>query len=205
METAKIDVNVQDVISNNRTPLSNFAGNVFAQDLFKPEVRIFDPDYQAKIEEVKNSGNKDLVLNRSPRRFAIKGITISKIELSKNINDEVVLVVNKGLEDEIEIPYSCEDSFGRTDDEIIKDAIKNPDKNNVFNDPKKLAAAINKLNAGEIQRIESLIKTLETAKAQIESAIGNVNKKVAAYMDEKLKSAQRVANNVSAEISVSLS
>lgn len=205
METTKIDVNVKDVISNNRTPLSNFAGNVFAQDLFKPQVRIYDPDYQMKIEEVRNAGNKDLILNRSPRRFALKGITISAIEIGKNINDEVVLVVNKGLEDEIEIPYNCENSFGLTDDDIIKDAIKNPDKNHVFNDAKKLGAALNKLNAGEIQRIENLIKQLEAAKKSIENAISGNNEKISQYYNEKATSAQKTANNVSAEISVSLS
>ena len=168
METTKIDINVKDVISNNRTPLSMFAGSVYAQDLFKPQTRVYDPDYQQKIDEVRNSGNKDLILNRSPRRFSIYGVTISKIEMGKNINDEVVIILNKGLDDEIEIPYTCDKEFGKTNDDIIKDALKNPDKSIVFSDPKKLAASINKLNLGEMQRINNLIKMLQTAKKQCE-------------------------------------
>lgn len=204
METTKIDINVKDVIMNNRTPLGNFAGSVFAQDLFKPQTRVYDPDYQQKIDEARNAGNKDLVLNRSPRRFSIYGVTISKIELGKNINDEVVLIINKGLDDEIEVPYTCDKDFGKTDDEIIKDAIKNPDKNHVFNDPKKLAASINKLNIGEMQRIDNLMKTLQTAKKQCESAISDVNDKVNTYFAQKNKSAQKVGADVSAEVNINI-
>lgn len=204
METTKIDINVKDVIMNNRTPLGNFAGSVFAQDLFKPQTRVYDPDYQQKIDEARNAGNKDLVLNRSPRRFSIYGVTISKIELGKNINDEVVLIINKGLDDEIEIPYTCDKEFGKTDDEIIKDAIKNPEKNHVFNDPKKLAASINKLNLGEMQRIDNLMKMLQTAKKQCESAISDVNDKVNTYFAQKTKSSQKVGSEVSAEVNINL-
>lgn len=204
METTKIDINVKDVIMNNRTPLGNFAGSVFAQDLFKPQTRVYDPDYQQKIDEARNAGNKDLVLNRSPRRFSIYGVTISKIELGKNINDEVVLIINKGLDDEIEVPYTCDKDFGKTDDEIIKDAIKNPDKNHVFNDPKKLAASINKLNLGEMQRIDNLMKTLQTAKKQCESAISDVNDKVNTYFAQKTKSAQKIGADVSAEVNINI-
>ena len=204
METTKIDINVKDVIMNNRIPLGNFAGSVFAQDLFKPQTRVYDPDYQQKIDEARNAGNKDLVLNRSPRRFSIYGVTISKIELGKNINDEVVLIINKGLDDEIEVPYTCDKDFGKTDDEIIKDAIKNPDKNHVFNDPKKLAASINKLNLGEMQRIDNLMKTLQTAKKQCESAISDVNDKVNTYFAQKTKSAQKIGADVSAEVNINI-
>ena len=195
METTKIDINVKDVISNNRTPLSMFAGSVYAQDLFKPQTRVYDPDYQQKIDEVRNSGNKDLILNRSPRRFSIYGVTISKIEMGKNINDEVVIILNKGLDDEIEIPYTCDKEFGKTNDDIIKEALKNPDKSIVFSDPKKLAASINKLNLGEMQ---------QTAKKQCESAISDVNDKVNTYFSQKSKSAQKANGDVSAEVNVNV-
>lgn len=200
----EINVNVKDVIKNNRTPLGNFAGSVFAQDLFKPQARVYDPDYQQKIDEAKNAGNKDLVLNRSPRRFSIYGVTISKIELGTNINDEVVLIINKGLSDEIEVPYTCDKEFGKTDDDIIKEAIKNPEKNLVFSDPKKLAASINKLNVGEMARIDSLIKVLQTAKKQCESAISDVNDKVNTYFAQKSKSAMKANMDVSAEVNVTV-
>ena len=204
METTKIDINVKDVISNNRTPLSMFAGSVYAQDLFKPQIRVYDPDYQQKIDEVRNSGNKDLILNRSPRRFSIYGVTISKIEMGKNINDEVVIILNKGLDDEIEIPYTCDKEFGKTNDDIIKEALKNPDKSLVFSDPKKLAASINKLNIGEMQRIDNLIKMLQTAKKQCESAISDVNDKVNIYFSQKSKSAQKANGEVSAEVNINV-
>ena len=204
METTKIDINVKDVISNNRTPLSMCAGSVYAQDLFKPQTRVYDPDYQQKIDEVRNSGNKDLILNRSPRRFSIYGVTISKIEMGKNINDEVVIILNKGLDDEIEIPYTCDKEFGKTNDDIIKEALKNPDKSIVFSDPKKLAASINKLNLGEMQRIDNLIKMLQTAKKQCESAISDVNDKVNTYFSQKSKSAQKANGDVSAEVNVNV-
>ena len=124
--------------------------------------------------------------------------------MGKNINDEVVIILNKGLDDEIEIPYTCDKEFGKTNDDIIKEALKNPDKSIVFSDPKKLAASINKLNLGEMQRIDNLIKMLQTAKKQCESAISDVNDKVNTYFSQKSKSAQKANGDVSAEVNVNV-
>lgn len=199
----EINVAVKEVIKNNRTPLSNFAGAVFANDLFKPQVRVMDPDYQQKIDSIKASGNGDLCLNRSPRRFSIYGITISSIAMGTNINGDVVLSINKGTDDEIEIPYTCEKDFAKTDVDAVREAIKNPDKNTVFSDAKKLATMINQLNTCEIDRIDAIIKQLNKAKEQCVSAISDVNDKVSTYLQQKAKSANKQAN-VSAEVNVSV-
>lgn len=199
----EINVAVKEVIKNNRTPLSNFAGAVFANDLFKPQVRVMDPDYQQKIDGVKAAGNGDLILNRSPRRFGIYGITITSLAMGTNVAGDVVLVINKGTDDEIEVPYTCESEFAKTDADAVREAIKSPDKNSVFSDAKKLAGMINQLNKLEIDRIDSLIKQLEKAKQQCESAISNVNDKVSTYLQQKAKSAQKTGN-VEVETNISI-
>lgn len=197
----EINIQVENVIKSNRAALNGFASRVFAMDLFKPDSRLYDPDYQVKIDEAKSAGNKDLVLNRSPRRFSVRDLTISTVGVGTNVNDEVVLILNKGLSSEMEIPYTCEKEFGKTDEDIVKDAIKNPDKNLVFSDPSKLASLINKLNQGEIARIDKLIDSLNKAKKQCVSAIADVNDKVSRYLAQKAGSAKKVDDGINADLS----
>ena len=61
-----------------------------------------------------------------------------------------------------------------------------------------------KLNLGEMQRIDNLIKMLQTAKKQCESAISDVNDKVNTYFSQKSKSAQKANGDVSAEGTVNV-
>ena len=204
MEKITINQKVKEVIINNRTPYSNFAGKMFGQDLFKPQTRVMDPDYQDKIDVAKSNGNSDIVLNRSPRRFGIYSITVASIEVGTNVADEPVLIINKGTKDEIQVPSNCTTEFGKADVDAVKDAIKNPDKNQVFSDVEFLGKLSNQLNEAEIARIENMIKFLEKAKSQCESAIGETNNKIKTYKDQKAKSASKLQGNVSTEVNVNI-
>ena len=179
---------VEKTIKANRTPLSMIGGNLFGQDVFSPQTRVFNPDYEKVIEQIKQSGNADLCLNRSPRRFNIFATTVSDMRIKENIAGEVVCKLNPDTDQEIEIPASTLESFGKTTEEAVKEAIKNPEKKMVFSNPKKMNVYLNALNRAEIARLDKIIAECEKAKAQLVSAISRNEQQVASYYDEKSNS-----------------
>ena len=186
---ADINVNiVEKTIKANRTPLSMIGGNLFGQDVFTPQTRVYNKDYDKVIENVKAGGNADLCLNRSPRRFSIFGVTVSDMRIKENIAGEVVCKINPDTENEIEIPASTLNSFGKTTEDAVREAMKNPEKKMVFSDPKKLNEFLNALNRAEIARLDKIISECEKAKAQCVSTISRNEQSVAGYFDEKSKS-----------------
>ena len=77
---SEINVNiVETTIKSNRTPLSMLGAQMFGQDVFTPQTRLFNPDHDKVLEQAKQSSNVNLVLNRSPRRFSIGYITIESM------------------------------------------------------------------------------------------------------------------------------
>ena len=69
---SEINVNiVETTIKSHRTPLSMLGAKMFGQDVFTPQTRMFNPDHDKILEQAKQGSNVNLVLNRSPRRFAI--------------------------------------------------------------------------------------------------------------------------------------
>ena len=186
---ADININiVEKTIKANRTPLSMIGGNLFGQDVFSPQTRVYNPDYEKLIEQIKQSGNADLCLNRSPRRFNIFATTVSDMRIKENIAGEVVCKLNPDTDQEIEIPASTLESFGKTTEEAVKEAIKNPEKKMVFSDPKKMNVYLNALNRAEIARLDKIIAECEKAKAQLVSTISRNEQQVASYYDEKSNS-----------------
>jgi len=189
MIMADININiVEKTIKANRTPLSMIGGNLFGQDVFSPQTRVYNPDYEKVIEQIKQSGNADLCLNRSPRRFNIFATTVSDMRIKENIAGEVVCKLNPDTDQEIEIPASTLESFGKTTEEAVKEAIKNPEKKMVFSDPKKMNVYLNALNRAEIARLDKIIAECEKAKAQLVSTISRNEQQVTSYYDEKSNS-----------------
>jgi hypothetical protein len=201
MIMAEINVNiVEKTIKANRTPLSMIGGNLFGQDVFSPQTRTYNPDYEKIIDQVKSGGNADLCLNRSPRRFNIFATTVSDMRVKENIAGEVVLKINPDTDREIEIPASTLGSFGKTTEEAVREAMKNPEKKMVFSDPKKLNEFLNALNRAEIARLDKIISECEKAKSQCVSTISRNEASVAAYFDEKTSSKPAADVSVSVHI-----
>ena len=199
MLMSEINVNiVEKTIKANRTPLSMIGGNLFGQDVFSPQTRVYNPDHDKVIEQAKANGNADLCLNRSPRRFGIFATTVSDMRVKENIAGEVVLKINPDTDQEIEIPASTLNTFGKTTEDAVREAMKNPEKKMVFSDPKKLNEFLNALNRAEIARLDKIIAECDKAKAQCVSAISRNEQQVTSYFDEKAKS------KPSADVSVSV-
>lgn len=187
---SEINVNiVETTIKSNRTPLSILGGKMFGQDVFTPQTRFFNPDHDKVLEQAKQNSNVDLVLNRSPRRFAIGYITIESMATKQNAIGDVVCRLNEGTDHQIDIPLSQNSTkFGETTEEAVQKALKDKNSKAVFADPKDLSGILNDLNRGEIARLDNIIEQAQKAKAQCMSAIAANEKIVADYEREKAES-----------------
>lgn len=187
---SEINVNiVETTIKSNRTPLSILGGKMFGQDVFTPQTRFFNPDHDKVLEQAKQNSNVDLVLNRSPRRFAIGYITIESMATKQNAIGDVVCRLNEGTDHQIDIPLGeSSTKFGETTEEAVQKALKDKNSKAVFADPKDLCGILNDLNCGEITRLDGIIEKAQKAKAQCLSAIAANEKIVADYEREKAES-----------------
>lgn len=187
---SEINVNiVETTIKSNRTPLSILGGKMFGQDVFTPQTRFFNPDHDKLLEQAKQNSNVDLVLNRSPRRFAIGYITIESMATKQNAIGDVVCRLNEGTDHQIDIPLNeGSTKFGETTEEAVQKALKDKNSKAVFADPKDLCGILNDLNRGEITRLDAVIEKAQKAKAQCLSAIAANEKIVADYEREKAES-----------------
>lgn len=187
---SEINVNiVETTIKSNRTPLSMLGAQMFGQDVFTPQTRLFNPDHDKVLEHAKQSSNVNLVLNRSPRRFSIGYITIQSMATKQNAIGDVVCRLNEGTDNQIDIPLgeNCT-KFGETTEEAVQNALKDKNSKAVFSDPKDLSGILNDLNRGEIARLDAMIEQLQKAKAQCVSAISANEKIVADYERQKTES-----------------
>ena len=193
---SEINVNiVENTIKLNRTPLSLLGAKMFGQDVFTPQTRMFNPDHDKILEQAKQSSNVNLVLNRSPRRFAIGYITIESMATKQNAIGDVVCRLNEGTEHQIDIPLGENSTkFGETTEEAVQNALKDKNSKAVFSDPKDLSGILNDLNRGEIARLDAMIEQLQKAKAQCVSAISANEKIVADY--ERQKTESKPADNI---------
>ena len=187
---SEINVNiVETTVKSNRTPLSILGGKMFGQDVFTPQTRFFNPDHDKVLEQAKQNSNVDLVLNRSPRRFAIGYITIESMATKQNAIGDVVCRLNEGTDHQIDIPLGeSSTKFGETTEEAVQKALKDKNSKAVFADPKDLCGILNDLNRGEITRLDGIIEKAQKAKAQCLSAIAANEKIVADYEREKAES-----------------
>ena len=187
---SEINVNiVETTIKSNRTPLSMLGAQMFGQDVFTPQTRMFNPDHDKILEQAKQSSNVNLVLNRSPRRFAIGYITIESMATKQNAIGGVVCRLNEGTEHQIDIPLGENSAkFGETTEEAIQNALKDKNSKAVFSDPKDLSGILNDLNRGEIARLDAIIEQAQKAKAQCLSAIAANEKIVSDYERQKADS-----------------
>ena len=187
---SEINVNiVETTIKSNRTPLSLLGGRMFGQDVFIPQTRMFNPDHDKVLEQAKQGSNVNLVINRSPRRFAIGYITIESMATKQNAIGDVVCRLNEGTEHQIDIPLGENSTkFGETTEEAVQNALKDKNSKAVFSDPKDLSGILNDLNRCEIARLDAIIEQAQKAKAQCLSAIAANEKIVADYERQKADS-----------------
>lgn len=155
------------VVEANRPNLTNFGG-LFGKRIFKAAKTECITDFASKSE--KAASDRSLFINRNINRYRVLAIDITKIELSKGIEEgEYEVVINRDLVDaagesiEVRCPIDNSHFTKKVTEEALVEALKRDKSNNgvFFSSGKELARFLNAENAKEAARVNKLSEDLE--------------------------------------------
>ena len=171
MDNNNVNINVR-LVEDNRVNISSF-GSLYGKRIFKAVKLSCDLDFQKRLRDANE--NNGLVTNRAPQRYKIVPIDIVGLDLDKDVDGTNVVVINKGRKDEAgeSIEVRCpidNDKFTKdVTTETVTDALNKKDfMTTYFANAKKLAEALNPVNATEMNRIDALIRDLEKQRKMIQ-------------------------------------
>lgn len=155
------------VVEANRPSLTQFGG-LFGKRIFKAAKTACITDFASQLEQANN--NRGLFVNRNINRYRVVAIDITKIELSKGIEEnEYEVVINRDLVDasgaSIEVRCPIDDSHftKKVTEEVLVEALKHDKTSSdvFFSSGKELARFMNAENAKEAARVNKLRADLE--------------------------------------------
>lgn len=176
------------VVANNRKPISLIGANLGTQ-YFKAGARASWPDFEKAEFEVRQGGNVDFILNRSPRRYRLTGHDVLSVNITTDAAGATKVILNKDDDNSaVSIPIvSGMDQIGKVTEDAIGKALRG-DSNIIFSDPEKLATQLNMLNNDEKNRLVNLREQINKFIAQLDSAINENNKKCNEYKAQMVAS-----------------
>lgn len=188
------------VLRGNRMELSNIGGTLGGR-FFRLNKHAIDDEYGNLIAQIRNTGNKELCLNRGINRYAIQGFDIHRIEF-KNAGDGTPCVfINEGDKNSRGEDMSAvcpvgnrNRPFTEASEESIGEAIESQRRDLIFADPDGVVDIVNRYNQNEMARIDSLIQQLTKAKNNIVQTIENNNKRAMEYKKELRDSSKTVTS-----------
>jgi hypothetical protein len=179
------------VIASNRKPISIVGSNLGGQ-YFNASAREAWPNYAEEKLNVEKGNNVELILNRSPRRYRMKGYDITSVIIAKDATGADKVFINKDQESEVSIPIAAGmEKVGFVTDDAIARALRG-DKSMIFANAEKLAQQLNNYNMDEIHRLKAIIDRCNRMIQQIESSVAENNKKVNDYKRELLSSSTTI-------------
>jgi hypothetical protein len=179
------------VIASNRKPISIVGSNLGGQ-YFNASAREAWPNYAEEKLNVEKGNNVELILNRSPRRYRMKGYDITSVIIAKDATGADKVFINKDQESEVSIPIAAGmEKIGFVTDDAIARALRG-DKSMIFANAEKLAQQLNNYNMDEIHRLKAIIDRCNRMIQQIESSVAENNKKVNDYKRELLSSSTTI-------------
>ena len=179
------------VIASNRKPISIVGSNLGSQ-YFNASAREAWPNYAEEKLNVEKGNNVELILNRSPRRYRMKGYDITSVIIAKDATGADKVFINKDQESEVSIPIAAGmEKIGFVTDDAIARALRG-DKSMIFANAEKLAQQLNNYNMDEIHRLKAIIDRCNRMIQQIESSVAENNKKVNDYKRELLSSSTTI-------------
>lgn len=192
----KITAELKNAVSQHRSNLQNLGGQLGSQ-FFQVESRECILEFAQKLQKVKAEGNNDLIVNRSPLRYAMIARDIINIGTYPGIEEgSYNLQINRDSDGVAEITIPLTDDMGnysKTTEEAIKAALKG-DTSKVFSDPRKTAELLNTANNAELARVRSLISTLQKVEQQLNTTIEANRKKVTDFYAQGSKVIQESAD-----------
>lgn len=188
----KITAELKNAVSQHRSNLQNLGGQLGSQ-FFQVESRECILEFAQKLQKVKAEGNNDLIVNRSPLRYAMIARDIINIGTYPGIKEgSYNLQINRDSDGVAEITIPLTDNmndYSKTTEEAIKAALKG-DTSKVFSDPRKTAELLNTANNAELARVRSLISTLQKVEQQLNTTIEANRKKVTDFYAQGSKTLQ---------------
>lgn len=179
------------IIASNRKPISIVGSNLGGQ-YFNTSAREAWPNYAEEKLNVEKGNNVELILNRSPRRYRMKGYDITSVIIAKDATGADKVFINKDQESEVSIPIAAGmEKVGFVTDDAIARALRG-DKSMIFANAEKLAQQLNNYNMDEIHRLKAIIDRCNRMIQQIESSVAENNKKVNDYKRELLSSSTTI-------------
>lgn len=191
MNTKQVDIKVDGVtvdleaIRANRKKIMNI-GLLGAQYFTIAAVETH-PDFdKAKLEHEK-SGSLNFFLNRTPRRFRIRGEEVVAQTLKTTPDGTTSVVFNPGCANEAKAAIiDGNGTFGESSDDAIANALSGSSV--IFADGTKLAKKANEYNQAEVDRLNAFIRQLQEQRDAIISTIKNNEAIANAYEKEILDS-----------------
>lgn len=200
----KITTDVKNAVSQHRNNLQNLGGQLGSQ-FFQVESRECILEFIQKLQKVKAEGNNDLIVNRSPLRYAMIARDIVNIGVYPGIEEgSYNLQINRDSDGVAEITIPLTDDMGnysKTTEEAIKAALKG-DTSKVFSDPRKTAELLNTANNAELARVRSLISTLQKVEQQLNTTIEANRKKVTDFYAQGSKTIQESPDGTTVVVNI---
>jgi len=173
------------IIADNRMLCEKF-GAVFGKRIFKAEKNQVKLDYlehKHKIEE-----SHGITTNRPIFRYSIIPIDITKIELSRDLDESIEVVINRGLVGadgksiEVHCPLDNPILTHKVTSEVVIDALNGKTSSpTFFASSEALEAEINRQNEKERGRVAALIEDLKKQQSAIETTMNANTNMVSDY------------------------
>lgn len=200
-----VTININTQVAAHRPEIST-VGSTLGCQYSKPEASVALKDYEKKIQEAKENGGLGISLSRIPRKLRAITVDVLSTKVTTDIEGNVIILVNEGLEGEIRIPVNDQMTQAGivTDDAILK-ALKGEDTNIHFSDIEKLVKTLNIMNQNEKARLEAVKADIELAIQRIDSAIAENAGKVDRYKRERGNNPnQTVIENGNSHVQINL-
>lgn len=191
-----MDINVESKISKNCQMISQFGSRLGTQ-FYKAESREvwqggkegFENDKKA----IANGESQGFILNRSPRKFLVKGHRITGTQITKDeITGEVVILINPDGKGGFDLCLPVNDELiksGVVTQDAVSKALKPGGENNFFMNADALAKIINRANEAEVRHLTELRSRLDKMIQNIQAGIAENKQKAEAANKEWVDSA----------------
>lgn len=172
---------IKSAVEQRRQPIGTLGSNLGGA-YFTVGAKETWPKFQESKIAIEQNGNNDLIINRSPRRFAISDHLIleQKVEVN-DIDGTVSVVFNPNTKDEARAAVVAGGTgYGIATGDAVNKALRGEDC--IFVDATGLCKKANELNKNELTRVEALIKALESQRDAIKSTIAANKEKADLYV-----------------------
>lgn len=191
-----IDINVENQISKNCQIVSQF-GSRLGTHFYKAEGREIWKGGQAGFEADKKaiaSGEASgFILNRSPRKFLVKGFRITGTQIVKDeLTNEVVVLVNPDGNGGYDLSLPITNDLiqkGVVTQQAVSEALRSGGENHFFMDANNLSRLLNHANEGEVRNLTELRNNIDKMIQNIQGCIAENKQKAEAANKEWTDSA----------------